>query len=79
MVSLAIANLVTFTCFLSYLFLELLKVNSAFQGTTVLTPLFCFPGSLGLLGQWEALVIDCEVGERKKPGHFPAHCASSAA
>ena len=36
MVSLAIANLVTFTRFLSYLFLELLKGNSASQGTTVL-------------------------------------------
>ena len=35
------------------------------------TPLVCFPGSLGRLGQGEALVKDCGVGERKKPGYFP--------
>ena len=69
-VSLTVANLVTFTCFLSYLFLELLKVNSASQGARVLRLLFCLPGSLGHLGQWEALVKDCEVEERKKPGYF---------
>lgn len=67
--SLTVANLVTFTCFLSYLFLELLKVNSASQGTRVLRLLFCFPGSLGRLDQWEALVKDREVEGRKKPGY----------
>lgn len=80
--SLTVANLVTVTCFLSYLFLDLLKVNSASQGTRVLRLLLCLPGSLGCLDQWEALVKDCEVEERKKPGYFsyslclvlPSHC-----